>query len=409
MKRRFLCLPLALALLLCACGEEVGTGASPSPGGVPAESQPAAPLPDVETLPETEAPPEAEVLPETDPEPEEGSVLEQRAREILAGLTVEEKVGQLFLARCPDTDAAELAEEYRLGGYLLFRRDFQAKTPEQVRETIASYQAWGLPMLIAVDEEGGTVVRVSSQPAFRSSPFRSPRAVYADGGLEAVLTDTEEKTALLSSLGINLNLAPVCDVSTAPADFMYDRSLGQDAETTAGYIAAVVECMNGTGVGSALKHFPGYGSSLDSHTGIAVDERPLSAFQECDLLPFQAGIDAGASCVLVAHTIVSCMDPDYPASLSPAVHELLREMGFRGVILTDDLAMDGIRKFTGDREAAVQAVLAGNDLLCCTDFQTQLPAVLAAVEDGTISQKRLDQSVLRVLVLKLELGLFADQ
>ena len=110
--------------------------------------------------------------------------------------------------------------------------------------------------------------------------------------------------------------------------------------------------------------------------------------------------------VLVSHNIVACMDPSAPASLSPAVHEILREeLGFDGVIVTDDLVMDGVRDFAGDEEIAVRAVLAGNDLLCCTDFETQVPAVLSAVEDGTIPEARIDESVLRILELKIELGL----
>lgn len=386
---------MSLIVLLSAC-------VSPFPPDLgSASSQP-------DTSEQTPLPPDPppDPEPEPEPEPEPTDPVLERAMEILAGMTTQEKVGQLFLVRCPDRNAAAQAEEYQLGGYLLFARDFRDKTPDQVRQNIASYQAASkIPMLIAVDEEGGTVVRVSAYPAFRSSRFLSPQRVYAAGGLEGIRTDTQEKAELLASLGINVNLAPVCDVSTDQNDFIYARSLGQDAQTTGEYAAAVVEVMNEARVGCALKHFPGYGSNRDTHTGIAIDQRPLEQFETCDLLPFQAGIDAGAPCVLVAHTIVSCMDPDLPASLSPAVHRRLRDMGFDGVILTDDLAMDGIRKYTGDQEAAVLAVLAGNDLLCCTSFQTQVPAVLAAVEDGTISQERLDESVLRVLLWKLRLGL----
>lgn len=342
--------------------------------------------------------------------PPAGPAWSERAGEILAELSVEEKVGQLFLVRCPKGDAAALAAEYRLGGYVLFGRDFRDKTPEQVREAIASCQAArpsGIPMLIAVDEEGGSVVRVSSQTKFREYPFPAPREVWLAGGLEALRADGAEKAELLLSLGINVNLAPVCDVSTNREDFIYRRALGEDAQTTAECVAASVEAMLEGGLGCVLKHFPGYGNNQDTHTGIAVDKRSLESFETRDLLPFQAGIDAGAPAVMVAHTIVEAMDPDRPASLSPAVHQLLRDMGFQGVILTDDLVMDGIRNFCGDREAAVQAVLAGNDLVCCSDFQTQLPAVLAAVEDGTISRERLDESVLRVLEWKLALGLLS--
>lgn len=156
--------------------------------------------------------------------------------------------------------------------------------------------------------------------------------------------------------------------------------------------------MSEEGVGSVLKHFPGYGNNADTHTGIAYDHRPCETFLDSDFLPFQAGIHAGADMVLVSHNIVSCMDAQAPASLSLEVHKILREeLGFTGVIITDDLAMNGVRDFAGDTEAAVLAVHAGNDLLCCTDFEVQIPAVLQAVEEGKITEEQINESVLRIL------------
>ena len=338
---------------------------------------------------------------------EEPDPIAARAQELLDGMTLEEKVGQMFIARCPETDAAQLAADYHLGGYILFGRDFKDKTAEQVTTDIQSYQdAAEIPLLIAVDEEGGTVNRVSSNPNLRSSPFRSPQSLYSEGGLELVRSDAQEKCRLLESLGININFAPVCDVSQDPADFIYDRTLGRDAQETSQYVAAVVETMAEEGMGSVLKHFPGYGNNTDTHTGVAYDDRPYDTFLTSDFLPFQAGIAAGADMVLVSHNIVSAMDEASPASLSPEVHRVLREdLGFTGVIVTDDLVMDGVRDFAGDDEAAVLAVQAGNDLLCCTDFQTQVPAVLAAVESGEITGEQIDAAVLRVLTMKLRLGI----
>ena len=338
--------------------------------------------------------------PETDP-------VEKRALEILSSMTDEEKVGQLFIARCPTDGAVEKVSQYHLGGYILFAVDFKDETPESAREKIDSYQqASRIPMLIGVDEEGGTVNRVSRYPAFRSEPFKSPQELYQEGGLQEIRSDTMEKCQLLSGLGINVNFAPVCDVSQDPQDFMYDRSFGKSAQETAEYVDLVVETMEGTGVASVLKHFPGYGDNEDTHTGIAYDSRPIETFENSDFLPFQAGIEAGAPIVLVSHNIVEAIDASQPASISPQVHRVLREeLGFDGVIVTDDLAMDGIRDFISDDRAAVAAVLAGNDLLCCTDFETQLPTVLDAVRSGEISRERLDESVMRILKLKIELGL----
>lgn len=331
----------------------------------------------------------------------------QEAQEILNAMTLEEKVGQMFIARCPKINGAQKVEEYNLGGYILFGRDFSEKTRDEVIQNIQSYQsAAKIPMFIGVDEEGGTVNRVSTNPNLRAVPFWSPQDLYAEGGFDLIQSDTQEKCELLHSLGINLNFAPVCDVSQNPEDFIYYRSFGQDAEQTAAYVRLVVQTMSQEGMGSVLKHFPGYGNNADTHTGIAYDHRSYETFLNSDFLPFQAGIDSGANMVLVSHNVISCMDGQTPASLSPQVHKILREeLGFTGVIITDDLAMDGVRDFEGDAEIAVQAVKAGNDLLCSTDFETQIPAVLEAVKQGVITEERIDESVLRILELKLSLGI----
>lgn len=334
----------------------------------------------------------------------------QKAEELLEGMTLEEKVGQMFIARCPETDAASKVTQYHLGGYILFARDFTGKTKEEVMASIQSYQnAAKVPLLIGVDEEGGTVNRVSKNANLRETPFASPQELYAQGGWDLIRSDTQEKCQLLQSLGINLNFAPVCDVSQDTNDFIYARSFGQDAEQTAVYVQTVVGVMSEEHMGSVLKHFPGYGNNSDTHTGVAYDERPYETFVNSDFLPFQAGIDAGADMVLVAHNVVSCMDDQEPTSISLPVHNILRnELGFDGVIITDDLVMEGVRQFAGDAEIAVRAAQAGNDMLCCTDFEVQVPAVIKAVETGEITEERLNESVLRILKMKIKLGIIAD-
>lgn len=329
---------------------------------------------------------------------------------LLSTMTVEEKVGQLFFARCPLNDGAALAQEYHLGGYLLFGRDFKHKTREQVQETIASYQAAAsIPMLMGVDEEGGTVARVSTNPNLRAQRFSSPQELYAQGGLEAIVADTAEKDALLQDLGIHVNFAPVADLSTNPEDFIYPRTLGRGAQETANYISAVVSQMESDGMGSVLKHFPGYGPNEDTHTGSALDERPLDQFRAEDFLPFQAGFQAaqkGRTAVLVSHNIMAAVDDTLPASLSPAVHQLLREeLGFPGVILTDDLAMAAAAEY--GTSAAVLALLAGNDMLVTTDFASEIPQVLSALQEGTLTMQQIDQAAARVLGWKYDLGLLS--
>lgn len=330
-----------------------------------------------------------------------------QAEKLLSSMTLEEKVGQLFFVRVPAEEAAQAVAQYHFGGYILFGRDFQDKTREQVRADLQSYQdSAKVPLLLGVDEEGGTVVRASANPDICDEPYWSPRRLYEAGGLDLVLSVERDKIRTLQGLGLNVNFAPVCDITQQEGAFLYDRSLGQDARTTAGYVGRVVSLYGEEGMGCVLKHFPGYGNNPDTHTGIAVDERPYEAFQREDFLPFEAGIQAGAGCVLVSHNIVTCRDGEAPASLSPEWHRVLREeLGFTGCIITDDLVMDAIQEYCDASSAAVQAVQAGNDLLCCSDYETQYPAVLAAVESGELSEERIEESALRVLHWKEELGL----
>ncbi len=331
----------------------------------------------------------------------------EKARELIKDMSIEEKVGQMFFARCIKAQALADIDTYQPGGYILFGADFQDQSKKEIKTTISGYQKEAsIPMLIGVDEEGGTVNRISKYPAFRSVPFPSPQDLYQKGGFDLIISDTREKAELLKELGINVNLAPVCDVSTNPEDFIYRRSFGKAADKTAEYVKTVVTEMNRDRIGSTLKHFPGYGNNVDTHTGIAIDERSYESFVKKDFLPFQAGIEAGAGSILVSHNIVTSMDPDYPASLSGKVHTVLREeLGFQGVIMTDDLSMDAIKEYTNDKEAAVLAIMAGNDLLIATDYNIQIPAVLAAVENGSITENRIDESVTRILKWKLDLGI----
>ena len=329
---------------------------------------------------------------------------------LLHSMTIEEKVGQMFIARCPASNAASLATQYALGGYILFAEDFKGKSVEQVKEDISSYQdASKINMFIGVDEEGGKVNRVSKYKEFRDEPFMSSQSLYADGGYERIKLDTIEKSRMLKNLGINLNFAPVADVSIDSSDYIYNRTFGLGAKETSIYVRTVVEIMNQEKMGSVLKHFPGYGGNMDTHEGIAYDDRLYESFLSSDFLPFEAGIDAGAGIVMVAHNIVYSLDEQYPASLSAKVHKILREdLGFEGVIITDELSMEGVKQFASDDEVAVLAVQAGNDLLCCTNFEVQIQAVVDAVKQGKISEEQINESVLRILRLKYSLGIISE-
>ena len=370
-------------------------------------TEPAAPDQQVEPAPTV--PQEPVLTPEEQAEQERlaaEQAREKRLQTLLDSMTLEEKVGQLFFVRCPMENAVEDISTYHLGGYLLFSRDFKDGdnwlTKEQFLEKIQSYQDVAeIPLFIGSDEEGGTVTRASRNPNLFSETFKSPQKLNYIGGIEEILRDTDTRSRELRALGINVNFAPVCDVSTDPKDFIYDRTLGQDANMTADYVRLVVPAMTEGGTLPVLKHFPGYGNNVDTHTGIAVDQRPMETFENSDLLPFQAGIDAGAPFVLVSHNIVTCMDADLPASLSPAVHKVLREAcGFEGIAITDDLAMDAVQAYAKNGAVAVMALQAGNDMIITTDYRTQIPAVIAAVQDGTLDESVIDNACLRVLRCK---------
>ena len=370
-------------------------------------TEPAAPDQQVEPAPTV--PQEPVLTPEEQAEQERlaaEQAREKRLQALLDSMTLEEKVGQLFFVRCPAENAVEDISTYHLGGYLLFSRDFKDGdnwlTKEQFLEKIQSYQDVAeIPLFIGSDEEGGTVTRASRNPNLFSETFKSPQAIYSAGGMEALAQDALDKSQALLDLGINVNFAPVCDVSTNPGDFIYDRTLGQDAETTADYITRTVLTMGDAGEMAVLKHFPGYGNNADTHTGIAVDDRPMETFENSDLLPFKAGIEADAPFVLVSHNIVNCMDPDLPASLSPAVHKVLREeCGFEGIAITDDLAMDAVQAYAKDGAVAIMALQAGNDMVITTDYRTQIPAVIEAVKNGTLEESVIDSACFRVLKCK---------
>lgn len=405
-----------LCVLLTGCAPTPGTG-SQSTGSQSTPQDSSVQSSDSSSQGSSSGTPDASQDPEdppsqTDPGTHSSSTenQDQIIEELLSAMTVEEKVGQMFFVRCPDTGAAEAVSEYKLGGYILFGRDFKNKTAEQVRNDISSYQsAAGVPLLIGTDEEGGTVVRASSNPNLFPHSGLSPQDLFAQGGMDAIIQDARQKSVTLLDLGVNVNLAPVADVSTDSNDFIYDRAFGQDAQATAEYVSNVVKTMDAQGIGSVLKHFPGYGNNVDTHTGVAIDERPYETFQTSDYLPFTAGIQAGADAVLVSHNVMTCVDDQLPASLSPAVHKELREtLGFQGVIMTDDLAMDAVAAYASDQSPAVMAVKAGNDMIVTTDFQTQIPEVIQAVKSGEIDEEQIDQSVTRVLKWKYDLGLLGQ-
>ncbi len=361
----------------------------------------------VEDVTATESAEDAEVAPTVETAPTEEQLLEQRIAEELSQMTAREKLGQMFMIAY-SAEAETVIADNAFGAVIFFASDFENETVEGIREKTSALQSSSrYGVLTAVDEEGGTVTRVSRYGQFRSEKYLSPRTLYSWGGMEAIRSDAIDKAELLTSLGLNLNMAPVADISTSESDFMYWRSVGLDAEGTSEFVRTVIGESRSRGLGSVVKHFPGYGSVADTHTGIAYDGRTLEELRRRDLVPFTAAIEEGAEAILVSHIITPAIDEKKPASVSEAAVALLRdELGYEGVIMTDDLAMSGITDYCTNGNAALEAILAGCDLLCCTNWAEQYPLVWTAVEDGTITSERLDLSVARILRLKHSLGLW---
>lgn len=326
------------------------------------------------------------------------------AYEKMKSFTLEEKIGQILLVRYPESNPVEELLKYHFGGYVFYAKDFANKTISEVQQMISTLQKnSNIPLLTAVDEEGGKVVRISSNPNLVAQSFASSQSLYATGGFSKITEDTIQKSNILKKLGLNLNLAPVVDVSTNPSDYMYERSLGQNTKLTSTYAKTVIQASKGSGVSYTLKHFPGYGNNADTHTGSVVDTRSYDDILRNDLPPFKSGIAAGAEAILVSHNIVNSIDTLNPASLSPSVHNLLREnLGFTGIVITDDLDMGATANIANK---TVKAILAGNDLIITTDYQESVSEIKNAIQNQILSENLIDKLAFRVIAWKYYKGL----
>lgn len=325
------------------------------------------------------------------------------AHTIMSDMSLEEKIGQLFFVRYDASSVNDELSTYYPGGYVLFAKDFSDHTKEDMILELKNLQEHSrIPLALAVDEEGGIVTRVSRYPAFRDTPFSSPQDIFADGGYEALEQTEKEKAELLLSLGLNVNLAPVADVSVNPDDFIYSRSFGKDAKETATYIGNMVSYANNAGISSCLKHFPGYGNNTDTHTGSAIDSRSYDSFLESDFLPFEEGIKKKVPMILVSHNIMQSVDDVYPSSLSRKVISILRnDLDFSGIVITDDLAMGAIDEYRENYCVTCLAVNAGNDVMIVTDFVESYQELMAAVQNKDVSIKKINRAVERILAWKI--------
>lgn len=317
-----------------------------------------------------------------------------QAKEYLKNMTLEEKIGQVLLARYDDS---QKALQYNVAGYVFYEKDFKDKTEEEVLKMINDLDNNSkTPLLTSTDEEGGKVVRVSSNTNFREFPFKSPKELYDEGGLELVRKDTVEKSKLLSSLLINVNLAPVLDMASA-SSYIYDRTIGGDKELTSNYAKTVVGASKDSGVSYVLKHFPGYGDNSDTHIGESIDDASLDDIINTNIIPFETGIEAGAEAIMIGHNVLSSIGSE-PASLSIGVHNLLKEnLGFTGVTITDDLDMGALKDVNNKYYKALKA---GNDLLIVTDYEKAFNELKEAYNDGDLTEEEINERALKVIAWK---------
>lgn len=330
---------------------------------------------------------------------------------IIKHMTLDEKIGQLYFAHSTGNTQQMKPDvkKYHLGGTTLFAPDYQNKSKAQFDQEMRDYQKISNHgLLIATDQEGGTVSRIDTNPNISQRKYPSPQEIYNTSGLDGIKKENREVAHILHQNGINMNFAPVADVAKDKNSFIYDRTLGQDYATTAKYIPVAVKSIQSQKVVSCLKHFPGYGDAADTHTGFAQISKPLSKYEKEDLLPFKAGIKAGADGIMISHIVIKDIDNKLPASLSPAVHKLLRRtLKYQGLMITDDLQMGAITQYAKlhHTNADVLALKAGNDMLLGGNYQTGIPAIKRAIKHGSISQKQINNSVRRILKLKEKLGI----
>ena len=327
----------------------------------------------------------------------------EEAEKIMAGMTTLEKIGQMFIGRYSVDTAEKQLKKYNVGGFCLFANNIAGHTEEQLIAELERIQSSSskIPLSFSVDEEGGTVCRVSLY--FRKERFPSPRDSYLKGGIDEILSIEKEKRDLLRKLKFSVNFAPVADISMNQSDYIYYRTLGEDAITTSNYINAVVDDYVEDNFCCCLKHFPGYGNNRNTHDDVAHDYRPLDYLKQNDLIPFVNAIKHEVPMIMVSHNIVHSIDGEYPASISKKMHDLLRiEYGFTGIIITDSLSMGAISKYAVDVPAAVLAVEAGNDIILTSTLEEHINQVIKAYNEDKIDIKLINNAARRVIAWKLK-------
>ncbi|WP_030601050.1 glycoside hydrolase family 3 protein [Streptomyces fulvoviolaceus] len=363
-----------------------------------------------------------------------GTPDDKKLRSLISRMTLPEKVGQLFVMRvyghsatAPDQadidanlkeigvrTAAELIARYHVGGIIYFTWAHNTRDPHQIADLsngiqkASLEQPRGLPVLISTDQEHGIVCRVGAPATLLPGAM----AVGAGGSRKDARTLGRIAGQELRAIGIRQNYSPVADVNVNPANPVIGvRSFGSEADAVAGLVASEVAGYQGAKVAATAKHFPGHGdTAVDSHYGFPVITHTREVWEELDAVPFRAAIRAGIDSIMTAHIQFPALDDSGdPATLSsPILTGILREeLGYDGVVVTDSLGMEGVRTKYGDDRVPVLALKAGVDqLLNPPNLDVAWKAVVKAVEDGELTEARLDESLLRILRLKAKLRLF---
>lgn len=391
LRKAAVCFALIFALALSACGQA-----------------PAVTLPDPDADVTSTPEPTPEPMPTPDP-------VKVRAEELLSGMTLREKLCQLMIVRpevltgeSPVTAAGETTrlalETYPVGG-LIYSVD-NLVTQEQTREMISNTQSYSkLPLFISADEEGGNVGRLMYK---LGTTWVNSMYSYKDQGADTAYANAKTIGTDMVSCLFNTDFAPVADVWTNPANTVIgDRAYSDDFEQAAELVASAVRGFTDAGVVCCLKHFPGHGdTSTDTHEGAAVVSKSLDELRAGEFLPFVSGIEAGADMVMIGHITVTSVDPE-PATISKAIiTDVLRgELGWDGVVISDSLDMGALAGYDNG-EVCVKFLEAGGDILLgIPDIETALTALEAAVTDGRLTESRIDESVQRVLELKISHGI----
>lgn len=343
--------------------------------------------------------------------------LEKKIQAQISEMSLEKKIYQLFFVT-PESltgvdmvtqagDATKAAlEQYPVGGIIYFSQNIEDET--QITTMTSNSQSYSkIPLFIGVDEEGGSLVaRIANNPNFQVPTFPDMKEIGASGDPYKAYEVGSSIGSYLKKYGFNMDFAPDADVLINPENTAIgSRSFGSDPQLVSQMVAEEVKGLEEQNVTAVLKHFPGHGSTAeDSHNGAAVVNRSLEELRSAEFLPFEAGIQAGADVVMVGHLQVPQIIPDdTPASLSSVmITDILRnELGFDGLVITDSLSMGAVTEYYTPAEAAVMCIQAGGDMLLIPeDFHQAYQGVLDAVNNQTLSEERINESLTRILRVK---------